>query len=100
MEQTEALDIQIWILRSVDIGLFSVLIFILKQGLKSTIAGLKKTNDKLESLTDEVHELNVVFTSQKADIKANSDANDEQDRRLNKHSDRIRDIEISIAKGK
>ncbi len=98
MAQTpEVLNLQIWVLGSVGGILFSLLIWIIKQGLENFISGLKKTNAKIENLTGEIHELNLLLASYKGDIKANSDTNDEQDRRLNSHSDRIRELEIKTA---
>ena len=99
MNQTpEMLSIQIWVLGSVGGVLFSLLIWIVKQGINNFITGLKKTNSKIEGLTEEIHETNLLLASHKGDIKANSDTNDEQDRRLNSHSDRIRALEIKTAK--
>jgi hypothetical protein len=96
-ETPEMLSIQIWVLASIGSVLFTLLIWTVKQGINSFISGLKKTNAKIESLTGEIHETNLLLASHRGEIKANSDANEEQDRRLNAHSERIRALEIKTA---
>ncbi len=98
MQSPEILSVQVWILGGSGTVLLGILIYIIKQGLKSFVTGLKNTNGKLEHLTDELHKLNLLLTSHQGDIKSNSDTNAEQHKRLNKQADRLRDLEIEIEK--
>lgn len=81
--------VQIWVLTGLVGAFFIVLVKIFSAGLK-----------RLDTLIQEVHELNITVSSHKGDIERNADKTNSQDGRLNKHSDRIRKLEINQAKCK
>ncbi len=77
------MEIQIWVLTGVVSLLFAILLILFKIAL-----------ERIDRLIHEVHQLTSIVSSQKSDIARVLDKNNEQDRRLNDHSERIRILEI------
>lgn len=80
-------SVQLWVLTGAS-GLLLTLVLIL---FKIAIA-------RFDKLIGEVQKLNVTVTHQSSKIERADERQDEADRRLNTHSDRIRDLELFKAK--
>ena len=85
------MEIQIWVLTGVVSALSTVLMMVFKNSLTRLI-------NRLDKLIDQVKELTETVGVHKNVIDSLSVKNYEQDKRLNSHSDRIRELEINIHK--
>ncbi len=86
-------EIQIWMLTGVVSALSTVLMIVFKTSLTRLVNWLDK-------LIDQVRELTETVGVHKNAIDSLSTKNNEQDKRLNGHSERIRELEINQNKDK
>ncbi len=77
------MEVQIWVLTGMVSLLFAILMILFKIGLQ-----------RMDKLIHEVHKLTNTVSSQKSNIARVLDKNNVQDKRLNEHSTRIRNLEI------
>ena len=80
------LETQIWVLTGVVSVLATILTIVAKTSFKQLV-------DKLDDLIDKVGELTITTSVHKTEIDNQQSKNLEQDKRLNDHSKRLRDLE-------
>ena len=85
------MELQIWVLTGVVTTLSAILMIVLKVSLQRLISRLDKLIDEVRGLTETV-------STHKSEIENLITKNNEQDKRLNVHSERIRDLEINRSK--
>ena len=85
------MEIQIWILTAAVSALSTILMVVFKTSLQRLVG-------RLDKLIDQVRELTQMVGHHKSAIDGLISKNNEQDQRLNGHSERIRNLEINQSK--
>lgn len=80
------LETQIWVLTGVVSVLATILTIVAKTSFKQLVG-------KLDDLIEKVGELTITTSVHKTEIENQTTKNNEQDKRLNNHAVRLRDLE-------